>query len=197
MDRAVTGIVLSGGQGRRVGGADKGLLAWHGRTRIEAVLEVFAPQVDDLVISANRNLARYKRLSPKVVCDDLADYQGPLAGIAAALKVTDTELAVVAPCDCPDPSPDLVERLLGVLLNQAYDLVYAHDGNRGQYLFCALRTSCLESLEDYLRDGGRSVKGWHLHLNCGVADFSDCPEHFANHNRRQPSSRVSDTNPEA
>ncbi len=173
-----------------MGGADKGLLPWHDSTRVEALLEVFSPQVSDLIISANRNLDQYQELASIVVEDTLADFQGPLAGICAALALVRTELAVTVPCDCPDPPLKLVERLLSALAEGGYDAVYAHDGTRSQYLFCALRKDCRESLQHYLTEGGRSVKGWHKGIKCGVVDFSDCPENFANHNRRQPSNKA-------
>jgi molybdenum cofactor guanylyltransferase len=190
MDHLVTGIVLSGGQGRRAGGADKGLLPWKDSTQIETLLKVLRPQVDRLIISANRNLERYRELADIVVSDDLADYQGPLAGVAAALALVETNIALVVPCDCPNPPADLASRLLRALEDGQHQLVYAHDGTRAQYLFCALRKNSLESLRHYLAEGGRSVKGWHLGISYGVVDFSDCPESFANHNRRQPSHRA-------
>ena len=190
MEKQVTGIVLSGGRGRRAGGADKGLLPWEESTRVETLLEVFTPQVDTLIISANRNLERYRQLASIVVEDTLADFQGPLAGVCAALTLVQTEFAVTTPCDCPNPPSKLVERLLDALTVGQYDAVYAHDGTRSQYLFCALRKDCLGSLEAYLAEGGRSVKGWHQGIKCGVVDFSDCPENFANHNRRQPSDKA-------
>ncbi len=183
MSSEVTGIVLAGGQGRRAGGADKGLLPWHGGTRIEALLAVLRPQVGDIVISANRNLARYRQLAGRVVEDALPGHQGPLAGIASALAAAATELAVVVPCDCPNPPRDLVARLLECMASASADLAYAHDGARHQYLFCALSAGCLESLNGYLAEGGRAVRGWHRRIRCGIADFSDCPENFANHNQ--------------
>ena len=182
MRQAITGIILSGGLGQRAEGADKGLLPWGGRTRIEALLDDFGPQVDHLLISCNRNLERYAKLAP-VVSDELPGYQGPLAGIAAALAQSKTEYAVVVPCDCPHPPQDLVARLLGELREPALDLVYAHDGIRPQYLFCALRKRCAAPLRAYLDRGERSVQGWQRQMNCRTVDFSDCPENFANYNQ--------------
>lgn len=181
MKQAITGIVLAGGRGRRAGGADKGLLPWGERTRIEVLLDDFAPQVDRLLISCNRNLERYAELAP-VVADELPDYQGPLAGIAAGLERSDTDCSVVLPCDCPHPPRQLASRLLEVLWEQKLELVYSHDGRRPQYLFCALRRRCLTPLRAYLDSGGRSVQGWYREMNCRPVDFSDCPEKFANYN---------------
>ena len=154
MKQAITGIVLAGGRGRRAGGADKGLLPWGERTRIEVLLDDFAPQVDRLLISCNRNLERYAELAP-VVADELPDYQGPLAGIAAGLERSDTDCSVVLPCDCPHPPRQLAARLLEVLWEQKLELVYSHDGRRPQALglFDGDRLILLYTFESDLGDG--------------------------------------------
>ncbi len=195
MTSAVTGIVLSGGQGRRTGGADKGLLPWGESTRIEALLDVFTPQVDSLIISCNRNLDRYRAMAPVIVEDTLPKYQGPLAGVSAALAVTTTEISVCVPCDCPDPPQDLVERLVLTMDTQHLDLSFAHDGTRSQYLFCAIHKRTLDSLYEYLAKGGRAVNRWHQQLKYRSVDFSDCPGKFANHNRCQSASKADIKNP--
>jgi molybdopterin-guanine dinucleotide biosynthesis protein A len=177
------GIILAGGQGTRVGGADKGLLPWRdGSSRIESIISTLGPQVDSLLISCNRNIDRYAALGYPLVQDQLPGFQGPLAGIAAALEITRCELAVVVPCDCPEPADDLARRLFNPLESGAAELSYAHDGCREQYLFTAMRWHCLESLRDYLVTGRRSVKGWQRTLNCVAVDFSDRAESFANFN---------------
>jgi molybdenum cofactor guanylyltransferase len=176
------GIILAGGRGTRAGGADKGLLPWGDTSRIEAVVAAMEPQVDSLLISCNRNLGRYGLLGLPLVQDQLSEFQGPLAGIAAALESAQGEFAVVVPCDCPDPPPDLALRLLAALESPELDLSYAHDGKREQYLFTALRWHCLKSLLRYLATGQRSVKGWHRTLKWVEVDFSDRAERFSNIN---------------
>lgn len=176
------GIILAGGRGSRVGGADKGLLPWRDATRIESVISSLSPQCDSLLISCNRNIDRYSSLGHPLVRDQLSGFQGPLAGIAAALETAQSDFAVVVPCDCPEPATDLVQRLLRALENHDAELSYAHDGERAQYLFTAMRGHCLDSLRSYLATGQRSVKGWHRNLDCVAVDFSDRAESFANLN---------------
>jgi molybdopterin-guanine dinucleotide biosynthesis protein A len=176
------GIILSGGQGSRVNGADKGLLPWGNTTRIESVISALRPQVNELLISCNRNLDHYKTFGVPLVQDQLEGFQGPLAGISAALDRIDGDIAVVVPCDCPEPSPDLAQRLIADLASQGAQLSYAHDGERHQYLFTAMMLECRESLRNYLASGQRSVKGWHRLLDCAVVDFSDRAANFANIN---------------
>ncbi|MCZ6829903.1 MAG: molybdenum cofactor guanylyltransferase [Gammaproteobacteria bacterium] len=182
MAMKTVGIILSGGQGTRVDGADKGLLPWRKTTRIESVISALRPQVDCLLISCNRNIDRYSTLGYPLVQDQLPGFQGPLAGIAAALERTECDVAVVVPCDCPEPAADLAMRLVDALESHGAQLSYAHDGNRNQYLFTAMRVACLESLHDYLATGQRSVQGWHRVLDCIAVDFSDRAADFSNFN---------------
>jgi molybdenum cofactor guanylyltransferase len=180
-----SGIILSGGLGRRVNGADKGLLTWRDRTLVEAVIGCLQSQVMDIVISANRNLDHYQSLGHVVVSDTLDDFQGPLAGVLAALPVCELDTAIVVPCDSPQLPRQLAQRLLQPLHDDTVDLSYAHDGERAQYLLTAVRVRCLSSLRDYLAEGGRSVRGWHRQLNCAVVDFSDCRAQLLNLNEGQ------------
>ena len=175
-------IILSGGQGTRAGGADKGLLPLGDSTRVESVIAALRPQVDELIISCNRNLDRYRAFGHPIVQDTLADFQGPLAGIAAALACCDYDIAVVVPCDCPHPPADLAARLIAALQENEVQLSYAHDGDRSQHLHCALYSECLPSLLEYLATGQRTVRGWHHHLRSIQVDFSDCAGSFTNIN---------------
>ena len=178
----VSGIVLSGGRGSRAAGADKGLLPWRQGTRIESILQLLQPQVDDILISANRNLARYGELGFAIVEDTLPNFQGPLAGIAACLPRCRHSLAVIVPCDSPHIPTDLVSRLSHAMEDESIDLCYANDGTRDQYLFTAVRNRCLPGLLECLGEGQRAVKQWHRRLNCHAVDFSDQPEGFRNLN---------------
>ena len=110
----ITGIVLCGGRGRRLQGADKPLLRWRGETLAAQVVRRLRPQVDAMVISANRNLDAYRRLGP-VVADALPGHQSPLAGIAAALERCATPWAAVCPGDAPLVPADLVQRLAAAI----------------------------------------------------------------------------------
>ncbi|MEO8718593.1 MAG: NTP transferase domain-containing protein, partial [Burkholderiales bacterium] len=97
----VSGIVLAGGQGRRMGGVDKGLVALHGRPMVSWVLERLAPQVAEIVINANQNLDAYGGLGHRVVADEVGGFAGPLAGLHAGLGAVRGALAVTVPCDSP------------------------------------------------------------------------------------------------
>ncbi|WP_279245827.1 molybdenum cofactor guanylyltransferase MobA [Candidatus Litorirhabdus singularis] len=176
-------IILAGGQGLRLGGIDKGLLPYAGSTLIETILAVISPQVDQTVISCNRNLEQYQQFGYPIITDTLSGYQGPLAGIAAALSgKQQCDVAITLPCDSPNPPEDLALKLGSQLADDNYDLCYAWDGNRDQYLFSAMHYRCRAQLEDYLARGGRSVKGFHQRLRCKRVDFSSQPQRFININ---------------
>ena len=174
-------IILCGGRGARVGGVDKGLLQYRGSTLVERVLDRIAPQADEIIISANRNREQYESLGHQVVGDKLDDYQGPLAGLQAALPGCKHESVLVVACDMPQLPADLSQRLLPPL--EACQLTYAWDGEREQYLVAALHRSLMASLEAYLASGGRSVHGWYSSLDCRSVDFSHSPEAFHNINQ--------------
>ncbi len=104
-------IILAGGEGKRVGGADKGLLELNNKKLIEHVINVLKPQVNEIIISANRNIKTYENYGYKVVPDRANHYQGPLAGIAAALPYCNNEWVFIAPCDMPRLPADIIDRL--------------------------------------------------------------------------------------
>lgn len=178
-----TAIILSGGRGSRVGNADKGLLPWGDSSLVAAVLERIEPQVDQIIISCNRNREEYEAFGYPLVGDELPDYQGPLAGIASALEALTTERAVVVPCDCPTLPSDLVLRLSQALDAKSLHICWAYDGERNQYLFCAMQRSVLPGLLAYLESGQRSVHGWQQQIDGTAVDFSDQAKAFCNLNR--------------
>jgi molybdopterin-guanine dinucleotide biosynthesis protein A len=176
-------ILLCGGRGRRVGGADKGRLPWGQRSMAEAVLERIAPQVDDIVISANRNRDWYQSLGYPVVADLRAGFQGPLAGLEAALPLCGRDTAMIVCCDNPSLPLDLARRLGSRLEDAGIDVCHANDGDRDQYLTAMLRTSLRDSLVRYLDAGQHSVRGWYRSLRCASVDFSDQRNAFTNINQ--------------
>ncbi len=123
--RAVTGVILAGGTGRRMGGVDKGLVALDGKPMVEHVLARLAPQVDAVLINANQNLDRYARLGVPVVPDAIPGFAGPLAGFSAGLAAAMTEFVVTVPCDSPFLPHDLVARLMTDLVAHRADLAVA------------------------------------------------------------------------
>ncbi|GAB5452098.1 MAG: molybdenum cofactor guanylyltransferase MobA [Halioglobus sp.] len=183
-ETSVTGLILAGGAGRRVSGQDKGLLDYRGAPLVEHVVTRLRPQVNHLLISCNRNHSAYRRYAETIATDLRGGFQGPLAGIEAALPLLQTDIVVIAPCDAPLIPPDLVSRLVMPLSagTDACELCYAHDGQRDQYLFAAGRVTHLATLSDFLDSGGRAVRDWFSLQRAIPIDFSDQREAFSNHN---------------
>jgi molybdenum cofactor guanylyltransferase len=179
---AITGVVLAGGLGRRMGGDDKGLVMLAGQPMVAHVLAALRPQVGQLLVNANRNLERYAGFGHPVIADAIEGYQGPLAGVLTALQHCATEFLVTAPCDAPLVAPDLVARLHAALDGVGADLAVASDGTRQQPVFLLLRASLAPALEAYLGGGGRKIDAWFGQLRVAEADFSDEPDTFVNVN---------------
>ena len=179
---SITGLVLAGGLGRRMGGEDKGLVPLAGRPMVAHVLAALRPQVGTILLNANRNQDRYAEFGHPVVADAVGGFLGPLAGVLTALQRCTTEFLVTAPCDAPLVAPDLVARLYAARAATDADLVVASDGERQQPVFLLLRASLVSSLEAYLAGGGRKIDAWFGQLRVAVADFSDEPDTFVNVN---------------
>ncbi len=156
----ITGLILAGGAGRRMGGADKGLLDYQGRPLVAHVIARLAPQVDHLLISANRNPEIYASFGYPLVSDAQPDYPGPLAGLAAGLAVCPTEWLVCVPCDCPALPLDLVKRLLVAAQDRSVTIAVATTGGRMQPTFQLCRRSLLPALLAFLSSGERRVGDW-------------------------------------
>lgn len=184
----ITGIILCGGRGSRLGGADKPLQLWRGQSLAARIAERLRPQVNALLISANRNLEAYRLLAP-VVADELPPHQGPLAGIAAALRRCATPLALVCPGDAPLVPLDLAKRLHTALKAHPEDTrllaAVAHDGERRHPLHCLLRVEAVGSLDRYLASGGRAVHGWLDSMGAVDVQFKGQEGDFRNFNSRQ------------
>jgi len=180
----IVGAILAGGQAKRLGGIDKGLVEVGGRPLVAWILDVLAPQVDGLVINANRNGDRYRQYGFPVVPDRLPDHQGPLAGIAAVLaEVPPGGAALTVPCDSPSPPADLVARLSAALEAGESDLAVAHDGERLQPVHALIPAALRASLDAFLAGGGRKVERWLAGHRVAVVDFADCRDCFINLNR--------------
>lgn len=170
------GLLLAGGLGRRMGGADKGLLPWHGRPLAAWVLDALAPQCDGLLISANRHSERYAAFGHPVLADpaDL-EFAGPLAGVLAGLDwlagmgLVDAWL-LSAPCDCPHLPADLGPRLQAAAVQ--HGLAFARAG-REHPTHALIHLRWRQPLAAYLRQGGRRVLGWLQEQPHGVAEFDD------------------------
>jgi molybdopterin-guanine dinucleotide biosynthesis protein A len=182
----VTGLILAGGAGRRVGHRDKGLILWQGKPLIAHVSDCLKPQVGEMLISCNRNVARYAKYTAQTVADLRANHQGPLAGLEAAAPHIRTQLLVVVGCDMPDLPANFVARLLAPLAlgdDDAPEICFAHDGTRAQFLCAAMRTKCLTSLPGFLDEGHRAVRDWYACRRSIAVDFSDERDKFRNYNQ--------------
>ena len=179
---SITGLVLAGGLGRRMGGEDKGLMALAGRPMVAYVLDALRPQVGRLVINANRNCERYAAFGCPVIVDAVEGYLGPLAGVLTALQQCTTEFLVTAPCDAPLIAPDLVARLYAACTREGTDVAVATDGESRQPVFLLVRATLEPSLRSFLAGGGRKARAWLGELRAAEADLSDRPDTFLNIN---------------
>ena len=178
----ITAVVLAGGRGRRLGGQDKGLMELDGKPLIEHILGLVTPQVSAVIINANRNQQVYANLGHPVISDNMSDYQGPLAGFAAALAASKTDYIMTLPCDGPYVPADLVSRLSAALKDNHAELAVAYDGQRMQPVYALIPRSLLGSLQDFLDAGDRKIDLWYARHNTALADFSDVIDTFVNIN---------------
>jgi len=193
----ITAIVLAGGRATRMGGQDKGLVELAGRPMIAHVLAGLAPQVEWILVNANRNLDRYAAFGWPVVRDDDTGFLGPLAGLAAGMRAAATPLVMTSPCDCPMLPSGLAQRLNAALASAGAEIAVPHDGERLQPVFALVKRELQPSLEAYLGSGGRKIDRWFEHHQVAEVDFSDQPDAFANVNdpdeRRSIEARLAST----
>ncbi len=185
MNDTVTGLILAGGQGRRMGNVDKGLEIFRGKRLIDHVYERLAPQVGGIIISANQNHDAYMTFGVRVVSDAIGNFAGPLAGLHAGLSVSRRPFLALAPCDSPFLAEDLVERLMAGLTGSGAELAVAKTGHRPHPVFCLARRSVLEHLTHFLKGGGRKVDAWYASLQVIEVNFDDRAEAFSNINTRE------------
>jgi molybdenum cofactor guanylyltransferase len=183
----VTGIVLAGGLGRRMGGVDKGLQLLRGRPMVQHVVERLAPQVAEVLVNANQNRERYETFGYRVIGDEVSGFAGPLAGLHAGMKVASHPLVATVPCDSPFLPADLVSRLLDGLNEK--QVAVARTGDQAHPVFALVRTSVLSNLESFLQAGGRKIDAWYGALPHVEVDFSDQAAAFRNINTREELAR--------
>lgn len=179
---SISGVILAGGKGRRMGGVDKGLVAFLGKPMIEHVLQRLKPQVDEILINANRELAQYGDLGYPVIEDEIGGFAGPLAGLHKALQVSEHAYVLSVPCDSPFLPHNLVERLMNGLVERDADLAVAKTGQQSHPVFCLCRRALLPNLDAYLQDGGRKFEAWYSTLEVAEVQFNDNAKAFANVN---------------
>jgi len=169
----ITGVVLAGGQGRRMGHVDKGLQLLRGRPMVAWVIERLAPQVDEILINANQNLDRYAQFGHRVIPDAIGGFVGPLAGLHRGLSEATHPLVATVPCDSPFLPEDLIEKLRAALDRAQADLAVARTGDQSHPVFCLCRKSVAAGLADYLVAGGRKIDAWYAKLKVAEVDFPD------------------------
>ncbi|MCA1770455.1 MAG: molybdenum cofactor guanylyltransferase [Halomonas sp.] len=184
----LTGLILAGGQGRRMGGVDKGLVAFHDRPLVAYVAERLAGRVAEVLINANRSQAQYAPLADRVIEDAEGGFQGPLMGIYSGLRAASTPWVVVVPCDTPALPEDLVNRLVAGLGDA--DIAVACDGERLHPVVALIRTALADDLAAALADGERKIDRWYARHDWRRVDFSDCPAAFANLNTDEERQRL-------
>jgi molybdenum cofactor guanylyltransferase len=178
----ITGVILAGGQGRRMGGVDKGLRELRGKAMVAWVLERFSLQVNEVIINANQNLDVYARFGHRVVPDEIGGFAGPLAGLQRGLSEAAHPLVATAPCDTPFLPVDLVARLHAALQEKSAQLAVARTGDQPHPVFCVCRRDVLQHLTQFLQNGGRKIDAWYSTLNVVEVPFDDQPDAFSNIN---------------
>ena len=181
----ITGLILAGGRGSRMGGVDKGLQNHRGMPLATHALLRLAPQVGEVMVNANRNLGAYESMGVPVWPDTLADYAGPLAGFLTGLERCETAYLVTVPCDSPQFPLDLVARLAARLEADAAEIAMAATFEAGvlqvQPVFCLMRAEVMESLVRFTHDGQRKIDRWTALHRCVAVEFDDAKA-FANAN---------------
>lgn len=186
---AVSAIILAGGAGRRMGGQDKGLIVLNGQALVTHVIQRIAPQVDEILISANRNLPDYQVLGYTVLSDASPDLQGPLAGLLSGLRAARYEWVLSVPCDTPQLPQDLVRQLFVPLLAGAADISVAQAGERRHPVVMLCRRDLAADLQTSLDAGIRSVHAWQARHRTLAVPFNDAAA-FTNLNQPDDLNRL-------
>jgi len=184
----ITGLVLAGGRGSRMGGVDKGLQNHRGMPLAMHALLRLQPQVGHAMINANRNLGAYESMGVPVWPDATSEYPGPLAGVLSGLERCETPYLVTVPCDTPNFPLDLVERLATALERDDAQIAMAATRERGELMnqpvFCLLQSMLMESLAQFMQAGERKIDRWTAQHRCTIVEFDD-PAAFFNANTAQ------------
>lgn len=178
----ITGLILAGGRGSRMGGVDKGLQNHQGTALAMHAMLRLQPQVGHLMINANRNLGAYDSMGVPVWPDAIADYPGPLAGFLAGLEHCETPWLVTVPCDTPNFPADLVARLAQALVAEDAQIAMAATMEEGrvqvQPVFCLMAASLMESLVAFTQGGQRKIDMWTGQHRCATVVFDDADAFF-------------------
>jgi len=186
----ITGVVLAGGMGRRMEGADKGLVPVKGATMVSRVIDVLKPNVSEIVINANRNVESYQKYGYPVVSDSLEGFQGPLAGFEAGMSAATTAWVFTCPCDSPLQSTELLPHMFDAVTIDDAEIGVAFDGDRTHPVFSLVRTDLLPSLQNYLRAGDRKIDRWFASHKLLTVECSPYKSSFVNVNTEEELTRL-------
>ena len=186
----ITAVILAGGQGRRMGGQDKGLIEFDGRLIIEILIERLRAQHLDILINANRNQTTYQTYGYPVISDELKDFQGPLAGFATAMATVTTDFILTLPCDSPVLADNFSERFIEAHNRNGAAVCVAHDGERLQPVYALINSGLLHDLKQFLESGDRKIDRWYAKYDYEIVDFSDDITMFENINTPEDQQRL-------
>lgn len=178
----ITGLILAGGRGSRMGSIDKGLQRFRGKPMVAHVLERLAPQVSEVLINANRSLDEYAAFGHRVIADAIDGFAGPLAGLHIGMTHASHPLIATVPCDSPFLPPDLIERLSTAMAREDADLAVAKTFDQPHPVFCLTRSSLAPHLQAFLESGQRKIDKWYATLKVVEVPFDDEEAAFSNIN---------------
>ena len=178
----ITGLILAGGRGSRMGSVDKGLQLFRGKSMIVHVLERFQPQVDEILINANRSIDDYAKFGHAVIPDAIDGFAGPLAGLHIGMTHARHPLIATVPCDSPFLPLDLIGRLSVALEKNNADLAVAKTFDQPHPVFCLTKTRLAPHLQAFLESGQRKIDKWYATLNVIEVSFDDEEDAFSNIN---------------
>jgi molybdopterin-guanine dinucleotide biosynthesis protein A len=178
----ITGLILAGGRGSRMGNLDKGLQNFRGRPMVAHVLERLAPQVDQMLINANRSIDEYRAFGHSVIVDAIDGFAGPLAGLHVGMAHASHPLIATVPCDSPFLPLDLIVRLAAAMTRSNADLAVARTFDQPHPVFCLTKTSLAAHLHAFLDSGQRKIDKWYATLQVVEVQFDDEEAAFSNIN---------------
>lgn len=178
----ISGVILAGGKARRMNHQDKGLVLFKNAPLISYAIAAMSPVVDELLINANRHFDDYSAFGFPVIADEIAGFQGALAGILTAIAHTDSEILLTMPCDSPFFKTKHLQKLLSALENSNAEIAVACDSERWHPVFLALKTSLKASLKAYLNSGERKIENWIKQQNFLAVNLNDEADIFLNLN---------------
>ena len=178
----ISSIILSGGRAARMSGVDKGMVQLQQKPLIAHIIARLRPQVDEILINANREIAQYEAFGLPVLKDENEEFIGPLAGFSLGLQHTKHKYVLTVPCDSPLLPLDLVERLLNGMTEALADIAVASGDGDTHPVFCLMKKSVLPSLTTFLEQGERKVSAWQKSQKYVEVDFSDNSDGFINLN---------------